>query len=53
MSCGGGCCCGGPDLRTPEEKRACEAKRAAAVLRVFVWGIILAAFAVLAFLVTK
>lgn len=52
MSCGGGCC-GGPDLRTPEEKRACEAKRATMVLRVFVWGIILAAFAVLALLVVK
>ena len=52
MSCGGGCC-GGPDLRTPEEKRACEAKRTTMVLRVFVWGIILAAFAVLALLVVK
>ena len=52
MSCGG-CCCGGPDLRTPEEKKACEAKRATMVLRIFVWGIIVAAFAVLALLVVK
>ena len=52
MSCGG-CCCGGPDLRTPEEKRACEARRATMVLRVFVWGIILTALAVLAFMVGK
>ena len=52
MSCGG-CCCGGPDLRTPEEKRACEARRATMVLRVFVWGIILTALAVLAFMVVK
>lgn len=47
MSCGGGCCGGGPDLRTPEEKRACEARRATLVLRVFAWGAILAALAAL------
>ena len=47
MSCGCGCC-GGPDLRTPEEKRACDARRATLVMRVFVWGIVLAALIVLA-----
>lgn len=52
MSCSGGCCCGGPDLRTPEEKRACEARRATIVMRVFIWGIVLAAFAVLATLLS-
>ena len=46
MSCGGGCgCCGGPDLRTPEERRADEAKRVAWVMRVFVWGAVLAGVA--------
>lgn len=47
-SCGGGCCCGGVDTRTPEERRACDAKRATLVMRFFIWGVILAALVVLA-----
>ena len=46
MSCGCGCC-GGPDLRTPEEKRACDARRATLVVRLFVCGLVLAAVAAL------
>ena len=51
MSCGGGYCCGGPDLRTPEEKRACEARRTTLVMRFFVWGVVAAALAALALMV--
>ena len=49
MSCGCGCC-GGPDLRTPEEKRAGDARRATLVMRFFIWGLVLCILAIIAFL---
>ncbi|MDD6029419.1 MAG: hypothetical protein PUE68_01200 [Kiritimatiellae bacterium] len=49
MSCGCGCC-GGPDLRTPEEKRAADARRATLVMRFFIWGLVLAALGILVLL---